>query len=373
MTAPAVKPSLTGILAVSTRIDLRSIKDTDNGIEIEGIANDANKTDSFKTRFQWTDECIERSTGGIVLFNHGPSEIAGKNLEMDRNRAGSLWIRDVIDLTPVMPNGLTYADAIRREYLNGLSIRFDEDAKFIRGKEFDTIIPNLVPEHSIVSLPSNRSSRISDFTRSILAQLETEPAGREIAHAFRLAVPGLRDMRKESTVPQDKLSDAAELTPEQVARRDHRTPESTRGAGVLDFGVLYQRLAKAMRELNEYAGEYAWRNGIYCVMDDAVIISCEYGTFFYKHGYTVDADGNVTIASQRVEVIPSWTEVNTGVTSTLEERADPRLHPDDIRAVVDAVLERMKPAETPLENPPSPAERLDLKALNERLRAMRSS
>ena len=278
-------------LFVTTRI--QNATATDSGFIIEGIANDATETDSFKTRFRWTDDCINRSIGGTLLFNHDANLIAGRNLEMDRRSDGSLWVRDEVDLTPQMENGLTYSDAIKRGYLNGLSIRFDPDALFIRGKEFDTIVPNIIPEHSITPLPANRASRISEFTRSILSKLEREPEGQEIAGAFRLMVDGL----KGDPMPDQRTS------PKHFEKLN-----LMRAAGPLEFGLLYRRLNEALSDMKEYD----WECGIAAVMDDSVIISCDWGAYFYKHAYTVDADGNVAIAPERTEVLPMWREVNAG-------------------------------------------------------------
>ena len=150
-------------------ITVRSVKEASDGVIIEGIANDATVSDSYHTRFRWTDTCIERSRLGIVLFNHNKDLAIGRNIDMDRNKDGSLWVRDRIHPEAISPVGVSYAELARDGILNSISIRMDEDAGLEYGRDYDTITPNYMPEHSIVTLPSNTQSTFTSATRSMVA------------------------------------------------------------------------------------------------------------------------------------------------------------------------------------------------------------
>src|SRR5690348_9715613 len=119
---------------------IRSVEKTADGLVIEGIANDTNTTDSYNTRFRFTRECVERSKGGPVLFNHTTGAPCARAPSMRETRRG-LWVRDVIHPDARMPNGITVADAVESGLLNAFSIRFDENARVERGKQYDTIVP----------------------------------------------------------------------------------------------------------------------------------------------------------------------------------------------------------------------------------------
>ncbi|HET7558418.1 MAG TPA: HK97 family phage prohead protease [Limnochordia bacterium] len=183
---------------------IRSVERTDEGLVIEGIANDTNTTDSYNTRFRFTRECVAKSKGGPVLFNHNKDAPCGRNLDM-RDTAEGLWVRDVIHPDAKMPNGIAVADAIESGLLNAFSIRFNEAARVERGKQYDTIVPDYLPEHSIVTLPSNTESTFSPAVRSLLGDIEKTPEGQEVARIYRLAAR-LEDDAVEENERAQKLA-----------------------------------------------------------------------------------------------------------------------------------------------------------------------
>lgn len=166
---------------------IRSATREDGGLLVEGIANRASTTDSFKTRFLWTANCVDESRGGIILFNHEADNPVGRNREME-TRDGDLWVQDFIDGDAVTPYQRSIPDLIEKGILDGLSVRFDNEAEYKRfpGDDFTTITPNHLVEHSIVTLPSNRESVMGPMMRGVLDELERTEEGRQIATVIRI-------------------------------------------------------------------------------------------------------------------------------------------------------------------------------------------
>jgi HK97 family phage prohead protease len=192
---------------------IRAVEREGNGdLIVEGVANDATVTDSYNTRFVFTDACLERTGNPIVLFNHDPDAPIGRALSLSRTASGSLAIKARVEPEARTKMGLCVGDLVERGVLNGFSIRFDPDADYKPGREYDTITPNYLPEISVVTLPSNTASTFTPAVRSILEQLETTPEGQAIAAAYRLATapegekwskPALKDFTDK---PWDELS-----------------------------------------------------------------------------------------------------------------------------------------------------------------------
>jgi HK97 family phage prohead protease len=291
------------ILAITSKINTRDIStssDESNSIEVKVTVNDATSTDQHGTRFAWTPECVRETGNPIVLWNHDTDSVIGRVTSLQRAKNGSLEATLKIDTRTVMANGMTHADAIREGYVDGVSFRFDADAKFTRGNQFDTIEPNFLPEVSIVSLPSNRSSTIEEFIRS----------------------------HRSGKPARNAASTTRTLEPDVLAKLDRR---NTRAAGVLNMTMLYARLEEAVEDMPEYKsgwddaeGEYNYGGHIASVYDEYVIVSMEWGVSYCKHGYSVDANGIVTIDPVGVDVLPTWSE--TGMT-------DARLKVTSARAV----------------------------------------
>jgi hypothetical protein len=152
-------------------------------------------------------------------------------------------------------------------------------------------------------------------------------------------------------MPEETVVTPVELTPEtvkvreapnEIERFNKRELVLTR-AIVLDFATLYKRLNEEFSELEPYkSDDYSWRCGVAAVFDDNVIITTDYGAYFYRHAYTVDADGNVSINPERVEVIASFTPVNIGQPSeesTEEMRSDSTVTRDEIAEMIRAAIQ----------------------------------
>ena len=307
------------ILAITSKINTRDIttsSDESNSIEVKVTVNDATSTDQHGTRFAWTPECVRETGNPIVLWNHDTDSVIGRVTSLSRSKNGSLEATLKIDTRTTMANGMTHADAIREGYVDGVSFRFDADAKFTRGKQYDTIEPNFLPEVSIVSLPSNRSSTIEEFIRS-----------------------------RRSGKPARNTREADDLEPDVIARFDRRAT-NTRSAGPLDFGTLFARLREEIMEIPDYAECY-WRVNLHAVFDGFLIVSTEYGAYLKQHNYTVDANGNVTVDPVSVDVICSFTAVNA-TEEAVETRAVNWTAEDLTRALqakpVDPITEAIRSA-----------------------------
>ena len=275
-----------------TLITVRSVKEASDGVIIEGVANDATVSDSYNTRFRWTDTCIERSRLGIVLFNHNKDLAIGRNIDMDRKNDGSLWVRDRIHPEAISPVGVSYAELARDGILNSISIRMDEDAGLEYGPDYDTITPNYMPEHSIVTLPSNTQSTFTSATRSMVDQLEATPEGQDVMRLWRLGFepPTVRSAPQEEAV--------------KTKTRDRRTTDPTRAAGPLSLDLLQQRLSKL---ISASKGDDYWSYTYLVAVYDDYCVWCEYNEGdYYRQGYTVDASGEVTLTGTEQEVLPQW-------------------------------------------------------------------
>jgi HK97 family phage prohead protease len=195
---------------------IRSAKRAEDGsLLISGIANDTTVTDSYNTRFVFTDHCLERTGLPIILFNHDPDAPIGRGVSLSRAKDGSLALQARIEPQAMTKMGLSIGELIEKNVLNGFSVRFDTDAEYKPGRDYDTIIPNYLPEISVVTLPSNTASKFSPIVRSLLDKLEETSEGAEIAATYRLtraevapkeeqwSKPGLSDFTDK---PWDELS-----------------------------------------------------------------------------------------------------------------------------------------------------------------------
>lgn len=141
-------------------LDIRSVGDSDDGLLIKGAANVTSVTDSYNTRFAFLPEALEMyRTNPIVLFNHDTSNPVGLN-RLIEERGDELYVEDVIAPDARTPHGASLTDLIRRGIVRGLSIRFDPEGKPKRHDGYDLITVRRIPEHSIVTLPSNEMSLI---------------------------------------------------------------------------------------------------------------------------------------------------------------------------------------------------------------------
>jgi hypothetical protein len=259
---------------------IRSITDSSEGLVIEGVANDVTVTDSYGTRFEFSEDCLVRSRGRVVLMNHGRDNVAGRNLEMGLLRDGSLWVKDLIDPDPALPNGLRYVDACRRNLVNGLSIRFDDGAEVRRGKEFDVIVPNYLPEHSLVTMPSNDASRFVPVTRLLESIEGGAGGGLELGQVYRLLQGGVFqvwDLR-------------------------------TRDTSGLAFDVLRRRLHTALAAVMTPLVDHEWDWDMHSVYPAAVIVYIWRRGMYWEVPYTLGSDGAVTLGTP-AEVLPEWKAV----------------------------------------------------------------
>lgn len=281
------------------QMQVRSVTDSDDGLVVEGSANDTGETDSYRTRFVFTDDCISESQGGIVLFNHDVDTPIGRNLEMGMRR-NHLWVRDVIDPGAMTPNGRSIPDLIRTKVLQDFSIRFDNEAAISFGRDFDTVTPGHLPEHSIVTLPSNRGSTMSEYMRSVLRNLEKSEDGAEIARVFRIGFAADHGR----TVTEPEPSERRE--PIDFVQRD---------IGPLDFQTLSRRL----HELLDSHGEYDYYAYPVAVYEDAVVYNVR--GRLYRRSFTVDAAGEVTLLDDETEVLMKFEDAMTTGTPTRSEGA----------------------------------------------------
>ena len=183
-------------------LNIRRQESSDGGLVIEGSANNVDTVDSYRTRFRFTDDCIAASRGHVILWNHDTDAPIGRNLEMSM-RGSDLWVRDEIDAEAVTPYGRSIPDLVRKGIVNGLSIRFDNDAAVEFGRDSDVISPNRLEEHSIVTLPSNHASTMSPALRSVLRSLEQSNEGQDIARIFRIGFAAMqgRDLGNAEMLP----------------------------------------------------------------------------------------------------------------------------------------------------------------------------
>lgn len=211
---------------------IRSIDRISNGggCRIIGIANNHNTTDSHGTRFVFTDECLRKSQGGPVLFNHNQDWPVGVNQSM-RVVSDGLEVEDIIHEDARGPNGLLVIDMLERGIIPAFSIRFDGQAKITQTREYDVITPNFLPEHSLVTLPSNRESKISNVTRSILEELDKTPEGQAISRIYRIGFGGSR--MDENEVVEEVVETVEEVIVEETVE-DGRKYEDIRG--IIDTG-----------------------------------------------------------------------------------------------------------------------------------------
>ena len=308
------------------RMEIRSVSDSDDGLIVEGSANDTAETDSYRTRFVFTDDCISESRGGIVLFNHNTDLPIGRNLEMGMRRE-HLWVRDVIDPGAMTPNGRSIPDLIRSKVLRDFSIRFDNEAEIEFGREYDVVKPLHLPEHSVVTLPSNRGSTMSEYMRSVLRNLEKTEDGAEIARVFRIGFAA--DHGRTVTEPEPKRQ-----TPLDFVQRD---------IGPLSFETLEQRLRELLSRGEDY-DYYAWPVAIY---EDAVVYQMR--GRLYRRSFTVDAAGEVTLLDDATEVLMKFEDVLTTGTPTRSEGevTTPVVTADVTPAADLPPVETPPPAETP--------------------------
>ena len=152
-------------------LTVRSTQNKDGKLHFEGVANDANVTDSFGTRFNWTEDCLTRTGEVQMLWNHNPDAAIGRGtLHLEGgNLVVSAWVSD----HAMTPYGVPVRALVEDGTVRGLSVHFDPEARYERGDAFDTITPNYLSEVSITTMPSNVQSNISaTAVRSVLAELE---------------------------------------------------------------------------------------------------------------------------------------------------------------------------------------------------------
>lgn len=270
------------------------VADTDERfVYVEGVANDASVTDSYRTRFRFTEDCMRESEGIKLLFNHNPDFIVGavERLWKDGN---NLMFRGKVRRSAKTPGGDSIGELVEDGLLNEASIHFDRDAKYEYGKEYDTITPNYLHEISLTPIPSNRGSKFNKRFLDTLRQLEAEnPEAHTLARALRLGMEALGEEEAE-----------------------HRTLFFLRDSGPLSHSNLENRLWMLMEQ--RAGGEY-YSYSITAIYDD-YLVYCDYRMGkFYKCSYAVDENGNVTLGDDDTEVLMTFVEVNNEMS---EERTE---------------------------------------------------
>ena len=279
----------------------------DGSLEISGIANEAETTDSYNTRFVFTDACLQRSGLPVTLFNHDPDSPIGRAVSLTRTANGSLAIKARIEPEAVTKMGLSIGQLVEKGVLNGFSIRFDPDAEIKMGREFDTITPNYLPEISVVTLPSNAASTFSPAVRSILEQLEETPEGSAIAALYRLENPAEPEQAPEAQPPEPEPQPLEPQTPEPTRHvPDRRT---ARSGGPLNYADLCGKLYDAVAAMGHGSSDYLYSTYPAAIYDDYVIVCWADDNEYTQHPYTVSAEGEVTVAPDGVDVLPTWTPV----------------------------------------------------------------
>lgn len=305
--------------------NVRTVSEADGGaVRIAGVANDASITDTYGTRITFTQRALDGfKSNPILLFNHDIDNPIGTVTSVEY-RGTQLWAEAEIHPDARTPAGASIAELTRAGVLRAFSVRFDE-FKQERASDHIAITAEAMDELSVVTLPSNK--------------------------------PSLFSMRSKGV----DMHGAEELMDEPTARVIDARQATTRAAGPLSYSDLAKRLSDEIRELN------ADRWDMYCALVsiyDDYCIHMDYveGTYF-KQGYTVDADGNVSLTGAAVEVLPSWVEVNTaGNPDEDAARSLPtvRLNPDDLSEIVRQVREAVTPipepeAALPVGEPEAPA------------------
>ncbi|WP_310584093.1 HK97 family phage prohead protease [Deinococcus sp.] len=274
---------------------------SENGeLLLQGIANDANVTDSFGTRIRLSQRALDGfMTNAVCLYSHDVSEPIGTIRSIAYN-GGKLEVEAAILPGTRTPSGTDIQNLIRAGALNAFSIRFDE-YKTRQVGDYTQIDAEVLDEISVVSLPSNRAS------------------------LFQMRSKGI------------ELHGAEELMPEQIRTADARKAEATRAAGPLDFSLLMQRLSVLICD-EKSDGDY-WSSAYLVAVYDDVCVWSEYGeATYYQQGYAVDAAGTVTLTGAEQEVIPQWKVVG-GADDEGGERA---ISEADMGAVVSEVLLRVR-------------------------------
>lgn len=273
------------------RANLRVANQDDRFVYIEGVANDAHVTDSYHTRFRFTDECVRASEGIKLLFNHNPDFIVGAVEKLWRED-GSLLFRARVRRSAKTPGGDEVGELVEDGLLNEASIHFDRDATYERGTEYDTITPNHLNEISLTPVPSNRGSKFSRRFLETLRQLEGEnPEAHVLARALRLGMEALG---------------------EDEASEERKVPTFVRDSGPLDHDTLRTRLWRLLEERDS-----EWAPGLVAVYDEYIVYYDYRDNTLYKVDYAVDERGTVTLGDTPSEVLMTFAEV--GAESDMDE------------------------------------------------------
>ena len=311
-------------------LNLRVKGQEDNGeLIVEGVANDADVTDSFNTRIKVSQRGLTSFMDNpVCLYMHDMANPVGVFRSV--GYVGSkLKVQAAIHPDARTPSGANIADLVRSGVLRAFSIRFDE-YKETRGKDYTQIDADALDEISIVTLPSNKASLFSMRSKGI-------------------QMHGVEEL----------------MTEEAVKVADKRNPDTVRSGGVLSLQLLTQRLGAL---ISDTKSDGDWYSGAYLVaVYDDVVVWTEYAeATFYQQGYAVDATGAVTLTGTEQEVLPSWTVVGgadnddaraaTRDTGDMVETTYARVHPDDMAEIARQCREAMPTAErsaAPLSAPES--------------------
>lgn len=367
-------------------LTIRSTQSKGGRLHFEGVANAANVTDSYGTRFRWTDECLERSGDVQLLWNHNPDAALGRGtLSRDgEDLVLSGWVSD----HAVTPYGVPVRNLLEDGTVRGLSVHFDAEARRERGQDFDTITPNYLPEVSLTTMPSNAASSVmSASVRAVLGELERHEDMQPLVGAIRSVLsetqrawtpPRLKDFTDKgswgeltkaeqdhiktfflyappdastfgelklpfkdpgtgkpnldalkaaaSRLPNTDIPETAkkeigkkiaaemsklgsEYTGQYAPKRSLALNVVTRSGGPLSYDLLEARLQYAVKDA--YQGYDPWNQPRpVAIHDDFCVLYDPTEAAFYKHMYSVDENGIVTLDATATPVLMEWRPVS---------------------------------------------------------------